>query len=265
MSQTVEVEIDSHICTIRLNRPQALNALNQSMWKELREAVQRLSRESAVRAAIITGTGRAFCAGADLKEHPWRDATQAENRMRIEANQQKIARAMIDAPVPIIAAINGFAVGGGVEITLAADIRVASDEAQLWFPETSIGRFITGGASILLPRLVGLGHAKRLIYTGERVAANRALAIGLVEEVTAPGALMARCRAIADQIAENSTVSVTLSKRVLNRVSLSELDTALTMETEALISTYTTDEAQAGIQAFARRNASGLKKNDSSA
>ena len=262
MAQYVDFAIQSHVCIIRLNRPQALNALNQAMWSELREAMQRLSQEPSVRVAILTGTGRAFCVGADLKEHTWRNATQAENRTRIEANQQQLARTMIAAPVPIIAAINGFAVGGGVEIALAADIRVAGDNAEMWFPETSIGRFVTGGASVLLPRLVGLGQAKRLIYTGEHVGAKRALEIGLVEEVVAPDVLMSRCRAMASQIAENSTISVTLSKRVLDRGALADLDTALTMETESLIATYATDEVEAGVRAFAQRGRATFNNSD---
>ena len=254
MSTLVKFEIDSAICTIQLNRPEALNALNQQMWGEVLAAMQRLAREPQIRVAILTGSGRAFCAGADLKERVWQDASQPQNRARIEANQQQVARAMVAAPMPIIAAINGFAVGGGVEIPLAADIRIASENAQFWFPETSIGRFVTGGATVLLPRLVGLGQAKRLIYTGERIDAARALEIGLVDEVVAPDRLMAHCLEMAQQIAANSPVSVGLTKRLLDRGALADLETALTMETEALIATYSTGEVEQGVRAFAERS-----------
>ena len=256
MSQYVDFEIDANICTIRFNRPEVLNALNQPMWGEVREAIQRLGREPDIRVAIVTGEGRAFCVGADLKERAWVNATQNQNRARIDANQQQIARAMVAAPVPIIAAVNGFAVGGGLEISLAADIRVASENAQFWFPETSIGRFITGGASVLLPRLIGLGQAKRLIYTGERIDARRALELGLVDEVVAPESLMPCCVEMAQQIAANSPVAIALTKRVLDRGALGDLETALMMETEALIATYSTDDVEAGVQAFAQRGRS---------
>ena len=253
MSTLVNFEVESEICTIRLNRPEALNALNQQMWSDVLAAMQRLAREPQIRAAILTGLGRSFCAGADLKETVWQDATQHQNRTRIEANQQQVARAMVAAPVPIIAAINGFAVGGGVEIPLAADIRVASENAQFWFPETSIGRFVTGGATVLPPRLVGLGQAKRLIYTGERIGAARALEIGLIDEMVGSHELMPRCLEMAQQIAANSPVSIALTKRLLDRGALADLETALTMETEALIATYSTGEVEAGVRAFAER------------
>ena len=257
MPHYLEFEIKSGICSIRLNRPEALNALNQKMWGEVREAMQRLSSEPSVRVAILTGSARAFCVGADLKEQAWRNTTQSENRARIDANQQQLARSMIAAPMPIIAAINGFAVGGGVEIAPAADIRFAAENAEFWFPETSVGRFVTGGASLLLPRLVGLGQAKRLIYTGERIDAQRAHELGLVDEVVPADALTTHCQEMAQKIAANSAVAIALTKRVLNRVALADLETALTMETEALIATYATDEVEAGVKAFAERKPKG--------
>ena len=247
-------EIEAELCTIRLDRPEVLNALNQKMWGEILEAVRRLGTERDVRSAILIGSGRAFCVGADLKETPWQGASQNDNRMRIERNQQQIAREMIASPVPIIAAINGYAVGGGLEITLAADIRIAAEGAAFWLPETSIGRFITGGSSLLLPRLIGLGQAKRLVYTGERIDAERALELGLVDEVVPAAALEEHAREIAAQIAANAPVSVAMAKRVLNRVALADLETALAMETEALVATYSTDDVNAGVRAFAQRD-----------
>ena len=157
------------------------------------------------------------------------------------------------AALAIIAGINGYAVGGGLEISLAADIRIAAEQAEFWFPETSIGRFITGGSSILLPRLVGLSQAKRLIYTGERINAERALAIGLVDEVVAGDALQDRCREMAAQIIANSPLSITLAKRALDHGALADLETALKMETDALVATYFSDDVEAGIQTFAER------------
>ena len=254
MARHISYELRDGVCTITLARPEALNALNQALWTDIVDAMRRLADDTSARVAILTGEGRAFCAGADLKETLWRDATSLENRRRIERNQQQLAREMIGGPVPIIAAINGYAVGGGLEIALAADIRIAAQGAELWLPETGIGRFITGGASLLLPRLVGLGQAKRLVYSGERVDADRALEIGLVDEVVPAGMLMHHARELADRIAANARLSVTLAKRVLDRVALAELETALALETEALVATYSTDDVEAGVRDFARRS-----------
>ncbi len=253
MPKHIAVEIEGPLATIRLERPEVLNALNKTMWRELVEAVHGLQGHDGVRCAIMTGAGRAFCVGADLKETSWREETQAQTRRRIEGNQQQLAREMIQAPMPIIAAINGYALGGGVEIALAADLRIAADSAQFGFPETTIGRFISGGASLLLPHIVGPSQAKRLIYTGERIDARRALEIGLVEEITPAEDLEARARELAGAIAANAPVSVALAKKVLNRVALPELETALAFETEGLIATYATTDNEAGAAAFATR------------
>ena len=253
MANLIVQEIDDDIATVRLNRPRVLNALNQAMWAELVDAIQSLAQDSRIRAAIIIGEGRAFCVGADLKETAWRDEIQAETRARIERNQQQLAREMVRAPVPIIAAINGYALGGGVEIALAADLRIAAEGAQFGFPETTIGRFISGGASLLLPRIVGLSQAKRLVYTGEHIDAARALNIGLVDEIAPAAELEKRARTLAKTIAGNAPVSVSLAKKVFNRVALAELESALALETEALIATYSTEDNEAGVAAFAER------------
>ncbi len=245
-------ECDGEIATIRLNRPEVLNALDQSMWAELVDAVRSLARNTDIRAAIITGTGRGFCVGADLKETAWRDESQDESRRRIERNQQQLAREMIAAPFPIIAAINGYALGGGLEIALAADLRIASVEARFGFPETTIGRFISGGASLLLPRLVGIAWARRLIYTGAHVDADVAQTIGLVEETVSASDLVDRASILAATIAGNAPVSVVLAKRVLNRVAIGDLETALAFETEGLLATYATEDNERGASAFIR-------------
>jgi enoyl-CoA hydratase len=257
VSNQVEFEIEGDVAVIRLQRPEALNALNQQMWGALGKAIRRLQDETELRCAILTGSGRAFCVGADLKETPWQGATESDNRQRIERNQQQLCRDMIAAPVPIIVAINGYAVGGGLELTLAADIRIAAEGSEFWLPETAIGRFITSGASILLPRLVGLGQAKRLIYTGERIDAEQALRIGLVDEVVPVADLALRAKNMAQQIAANSPVSVGLAKSVLNRVNLPELENALALETDTLIATYDSGYVDAGVRAFADRGAKG--------
>ena len=248
----VNLSITDGIAMVLLDRPEVLNALDQQMWEELVNVFRSATNDPKVRVVIISGIGRGFCVGADLKEVAWRGESQIQSRRRIELNNQQLAREMIGAPMPIIAAINGYALGGGVEIALAADLRIASAEARLGFPETTIGRFISGGASLMLPRAVGIAWAKRLIYTGEHIDAAKALTIGLVEEVTAPETLTERAVELAKTIANNAPVSIALAKKVLNRVSVGDLETALAFETEALLATYSTDDNEQGVAAFAR-------------
>ena len=249
----ITTTVGNGIATILLDRPEVLNALDQGMWEGLVAAVRRVALDPEVRVTIITGTGRGFCVGADLKETAWRGETQDQSRRRIERNNQQLTREMIAAPMPIIAAINGYALGGGVEIALAADMRIACASARFGFPETTIGRFISGGASLLLPKVVGIAWAKRMIYTGTHIDAAQAQAIGLVEEVVEDTDLTARAMDLARTIAGNAPVSIALTKRILDRVSIGDLETALAFETEGLLATYATDDNERGVAAFAKR------------
>jgi enoyl-CoA hydratase len=251
----IKVTVDRSVAAILLDRPEVLNALDQEMWQGLVAAVRGVADDPNVRAAIITGTGRGFCVGADLKETAWRGETQEQSRRRIERNNQQLAREMIGAPMPIIAAINGYALGGGVEIALAADMRIAGQSARFGFPETTIGRFISGGASLLLPKVVGIAWAKRMIYTGTHIDAAQAERIGLVEEVVPDNDLTERATDLARTIAGNAPVSIALTKRILDRVSIGDLETALAFETEGLLATYATDDNERGVAAFAKREA----------
>ena len=253
MFETLEIGRADHVCTIRMNRPQALNACNQQMWQDLVAAFRWVAEQSAFRAVILVGEGRAFCVGADLKETAWKGETVAQSRRRIERNQQQLAREIVGLPVPVIAAINGYALGGGVEIALACDFRIAADSAMLGFHETGLGLFLTGAATSLLPRLVGLSQAKRLVYTAERIDAAQADRIGLVDEVVPAAELQARADALAQQIAGNAPVSVALAKSIMNRLAIGDLETALALETQALLTTYATDDHLEGPRAFAEK------------
>ena len=253
MIKRVEIERDGAIAVLRLNRPEVLNAIDQAMWTALLDALRAVADDASVRACLLTGNGRGFCSGADLTETAWRGETPSQSRARIDGRNQQAAREIIGLAVPVIACINGYALGGGLEIALAADIRIASRTAKMGFPEASIGRFVTGGASLLLPRAVGLSQAKRLLYTSEHIGAEHALAIGLVDEVTDPEDLMPRARALAGQIAACAPSSVSLMKRTLDRLSIPELETALGMETDALVAMYSESAIDEAQQAFARR------------
>ena len=249
----VEIERDGSIAVLRLNRPEVLNAIDQAMWTALLDALRVVAADVSVRVCLLTGNGRGFCSGADLRETAWRDETPDESRARIDGHNQQVAREIIGLAVPVIACINGYALGGGLEIALAADIRLASRTAKMGFPEAAIGRFVTGGASVLLPRTVGLSRAKRLLYTSERIDAEQALAIGLVDEVTQPPDLMPRALALAAQITACAPASVSLMKRTLDRLSLPELETALALETDALVAMYSESAIDEAQRAFAGR------------
>jgi len=255
MFETLKVETTQHVCTIRMNRPAALNACNKQMWRELVVAFQEAGANENVRAVVLTGEGRAFCVGADLKETAWKAENLAQSWRRVDANQQQLARTMLGLNVPIIAAINGYALGGGVEISLACDFRLAADTAVFGFPETTLGLFVSGGASVLLPRLIGLTSAKRLVYTGERVGAAEARQIGLIDNVYAPQALLDEALILAGKIAANAPISVGLAKRVMNKVALGDLDVALAYETDALLVCYGTQDNKEGPRAFAEKRA----------
>lgn len=249
----VEIEHDGSVAVLRFNRPEVLNAIDQAMWTALFDALRTVADDASVRVCLLTGNGRGFCSGADLRETAWRDEAPNESRARIDGRNQQVARELIGLSVPVIACINGYALGGGLEIALAADIRIASRDAKLGFPEAAIGRFVTGGASLLLPRTVGLSRAKRLLYTSEHIDAEYALAIGLVDEVTESDDLMPRALSLAGQIASRAPASISQMKRTLDRLSLPELERALAMETDALVAMYSESAIDEARQAFAGR------------
>lgn len=249
----VVVEREGGIAVVRFNRPEVLNALDQAMWQGLLDAFRRLGEDPTLRVCLLTGAGRGFCSGADLKETAWHGETTAQSAARIDEHHQELARLMIGLPAPIIACVNGYAMGGGVEIALAADIRIASSAARFGFPEAAIGRFITGGSSLLLQKAVGSSQAKRLLFTSEHIDAETAAALGLVDQVVEAEALLAEGMRLAEQIAANADHSVKLMKRVLDDIALEALEGALARETEALVSTYSRGEIDAAAQAFNAR------------
>ena len=177
---TLLVEQQQHVVYVTLNRPTALNALNTPLRRDLKQCFTDLQADPDVRVVVITGAGRAFCAGADIKE--WREPTSVvedrEDRLRLNFWQ-----AMSRCEAPIIAAINGYALGGGCELAMCCDMRVASDQAQLGLTEVTLGIIPGGGGTQRLPRLVGRGKALELILTGRRIDAPEALRLGLVEQV----------------------------------------------------------------------------------
>ena len=188
--ETILLAIDAgeRVATLTLNRPQALNAISRQLATDLLAACDLLSRLEEVRAVIITGAGeRAFCAGADLKERLGLSAAErADHTARIEA----AAEALAMLPMPTIAAIRGYALAGGSELAIACDLRVASDDAVMGFPEVKVGIFPGAGGALRLPRIVGNGAARDLLFTGRQIAADEAMRIGLIDRMAAPDAVL---------------------------------------------------------------------------
>lgn len=205
-NEHISVEISDGVALLTLNRPKVLNALNAALLTELDAALQALGSDDAVRALIVTGAGeKAFAAGADIEELA--AVSQSEGQVLAERGQRVFSR-MENLRKPVIAAINGFALGGGCELAMAATIRIASETARLGQPEVKLGLIPGYGGTQRLPRLVGKGAAFKMLLTGDMVSASEALRIGLVDEVVPAAELMARAQALAKTVAGMAPIAV---------------------------------------------------------
>lgn len=205
-NEHIVVEVAEGVAVLTLNRPKVLNALNAALLSELDAALDALGADDAVRALIITGAGeKAFAAGADIQELA---AVNGLEGQALAARGQRVFGKMETLGKPVIAAINGFALGGGCEMAMAATIRIASETAKLGQPEVKLGLIPGYGGSQRLPRLVGKGAAMKLVLTGEMISAAEALRIGLVDEVVPAAELMPRARALAATIASVAPIAV---------------------------------------------------------
>ncbi len=209
----VDLVIDGRIATVTINRPEKLNAIDPEMRKELQAAWRSVSSNPDLRAVIVIGAGdRAFCAGSDLGATPAPDGGAAAETYGHEGPDTLLSG--LTATIPVIAAIGGFALGGGLEIALGCDLRIASHDSQFGLPEVQVGSMPGAGGTQRLPRIVGPSLALHMMLTGERIDAERALAAGLVSEVVPRAELADRARAIADRIARNAPLSVRATKRL---------------------------------------------------
>lgn len=245
------------VAVITLNRPQVLNAMNRTLWIALEDALERVADDDDIKALIITGAGRAFSTGADLKESKDRDIeTYRAYLVRLQETTRRILR----FEKPIIAAINGYALGSGYELALACDIRIAAHDAQIGSPEARVSSSVTGGAFRLLPQLVGPGKAKELLFTAENISGREAAAIGLVNKSVPSESLMTEAMTMAEKISLNSAFSISMIKKGLHMASgEASLETLMDFEIEACLACVSTRERTASLQAFENR-----KKKDSS-
>ena len=241
-----------HVRVITLNRPNAANAFNTKMAQEIADAVaSSSSRESDARCIVLTGAGtRAFCAGADLKERDGMtdDAWRSQHR-----TFEKMFSSIMECPLPIIAAVNGAAFGGGCEIALACDFIYAARTARFALTETSLGIMPGGGATQNLPRAVGMPRAREIIFLAQPFSADEAAAWGMVNRVIDPETLYDIVIGLADKITRNAPVAVRAAKRALKAAMSPDVKTGYAKEIEAYVTTVETEDRREGVRAFAEK------------
>lgn len=228
---------------IQFNRPHRLNAINQALLKGFIEQLKVAQQDPDVRSIVLTGAGRAFCAGEDLKET---SSGKTFEQWTIEVDAlQDVQRVILGLGKPLIAAVNGYAVGGGLEFALSCDIRIAAEDAQFGFPETSVGLTVTTAGTKLITQIVGLGKAKELILTGKFVAAREALAIGLVNKVVDSASLLEQAMAMCRSINERSPLATKLSRIAIDQGLSASFEQILELEASHLLTCINANEQQA--------------------
>ena len=255
--ETIVLEGKEGVATLTLNRPEKLNAINRKMVEELNGAVVEIAKDRDMRALVITGAGRGFCSGADVG-----DMTQAaapiENRYWTQM-MHKIILALTDLEKPVIAKVNGVAVGMGCSLALIADMIIASENAKFGLIFSRIGLIPDGGSLFHLPRLVGPAKAKELIFTTKLVDAKEAERIGLVNKAVPTDELDNEVNTLAKQLAEGPTVALGIAKRIINKGLSMDLSSVLECETFGQTIAGTTEDAQEGIMAFLEKRKAEFK------
>lgn len=241
-------KMDNGIIILTLNRPQAANALSVALLEDLKETILNIKYDQSVKCVIVTGAGdKVFCAGADLKERAEMDLVQTRITVGLI---KEVINSFELLPKPVIAAVNGMAFGGGTELALSCDIRVAADRARFGLTETSLGIIPGAGGTQRLSRLVGKGRAKELIFTARRIDAYEAEKIGLVEFVVPDEQLLEKAIEIASQIAKNGPIAITQAKFAIDKGYEVDLSTGLEIESKAYEITIPTKDRLEGLLAF---------------
>ena len=248
MADYVKVEVQEGVAVITFMRAEAANALSVQMLHEIGDALEAIHYDRSIRAVIVTGDGeKAFCAGADLKERKGMNEEQTRQTIALIG---KTVNHFESLAQPVIAAINGVAFGGGLELALACDIRMASSTAKLGLTETALGIIPGAGGTQRLPRLIGTGKAKELIYTARRLTADEAHSYGIVEHVTTPESLLDAARELALEMAKNAPLSLIQAKTAINQGMQTDIATGLQIESLAYSRLLTTEDRLEGLKAF---------------
>ncbi len=246
--KNIAIEIKEKVAIVKMSRPDALNALNTETLHELSKVMHNLSFENEnIRVIILTGEGKAFVAGADIAEMKDLSALQARKFSELG---QRVFHFIATQEKPVIAAVNGFALGGGCELALACDIRIASEKAKLGQPEVNLGIIPGFAGTQRLSRLVGVAKAKELVFTGDMIDAQTAFSIGLVNQVVPADQLINVCLELANKIASKGPIAVKLAKTVINQGIQTNLVTGSSYEKEAFGLCFATNEPEEGMSAF---------------
>jgi Enoyl-CoA hydratase/carnithine racemase len=254
--ENVLLEKEDRVAILSINRPKALNALNNDTLLEIRSAITDIKEDAGIDLLIITGAGdKAFVAGADIS---FMQPLSAIEGRAFGALGQEVFRMIEAMEKPVIAAVNGFALGGGCELAMCCDFRVASTKAKFGQPEVGLGITPGFGGTQRLPRLVGSGMAKQMLYTADVIDANEALRIGLVNSVVEPEELMDFVKKIAKRIISKAQVAVRLSKAAANEGMQTDIDRGMTIEADVFGLCFATDDQKEGMSAFIEKRKPGF-------
>ncbi|MGI6746831.1 MAG: enoyl-CoA hydratase-related protein [Anaerovoracaceae bacterium] len=249
-------EVKDNIGYVTVNRPNALNALNTEVLSELDHVFRHIEKSDEVKCAIVTGAGRAFVAGADIAQMSELNTTEGRD-MTIQG--QNVMELIENIDKPVIAAVNGFALGGGCELAMACDVRIASEKAKFGQPEVNLGIIPGYGGTQRLPRLVGKGMAKYLIFGAEMIDANEAYRIGLVEKVVPHEELIAETEKFAKLVCTKAPISIKMAKKAINTGINLDLKSGVAFEAEAYVSTFCSEDRVEGMKAFVEKRPANFK------
>jgi enoyl-CoA hydratase len=255
--KNILLSFEGEIGVLAVNRPKALNALNMETLRDIQMGIQEVKNHPETKVLIVTGSGeRAFVAGADISEMRGMNSIEALNFSKLGHLTMKMIE---DLDRPVLAAVNGFALGGGTELALACDFIYASENAKFGLPEVTLGIFPGFGGTQRLPRLIGKGKAKELILTGKMINSQEALALGIVNRVFPQTSLMEETKKVASQIAASGAVGVRLAKTVVNAGFNMELTEACSLESYAFSLGFTTEDQKEGMTAFLEKRKPNYK------
>lgn len=251
--ETVKLDVQGGIATLTIARPKALNAVDQTVVNEVTQVARELANNAELRVLIVTGEGdKAFVAGADIKAMAGMNGIEGE---RFSAQAHAMIQAIEALPVPVLSAVNGFCLGGGLELALCADIIYASDNAKFGQPEVNLGVMPGMGGAVRLQRRIGAQAASELIFTGDTIDAARALSLGLVQAVWPLAEMRVQVRAIAEKIASRGPLAVRACKRVIRAAAEMTIKEGCTLEATAFGLLFTTEDKREGMQAFIEKRA----------
>lgn len=250
--QTIIFEVDGGIAQITLNRPERLNAISYQLMSELDDVLTKIEENPEIRVAILTGGTKCFCAGADIKERTSKQATSMEVYDNFHRSR-RVFKKIENLPKPTIAAISGVAMGGGCELALVCDLRIASDTARIGVPEIKIGVIPAAGGTQRLPRLIGAAKAKEMVFMGEPLDAQEAYRVGLVNKVVPVEDLIDEARKWAKVFMERPPLTLKMAKSAINRGLEMNLDNALEYEAQCATLLFSTEDRLEGMEAFVEK------------